>query len=101
MLRKQRPAERNGLGRICGVEAVGQPRFFTALDDERAGLLIESVCVDGEPDVFGLLEQKGERIERQRGAEPYKTTEAPIQLRAEGVRVRRAHAAVDAVTTNQ
>ena len=82
--REERLAERDRLGRAGRVETVRAPRLLAAFDDERAQIAIEAIGVHGEPAVFGALENEGERVERQRRAEPDIAAKPPVEIRPKG-----------------
>ena len=81
---------------IC-VEAQRAPRVLRGLDDPGARVLVEGVRVDLDEPGLGLLEDEGEGVEHEVGAEPDVLAALRGDAFAEVRRVGLAHEAVDAV----
>lgn len=84
--------------RLVGlVEAGGQPILLARLNDEGAGVGIETVGVELEPTPFRLFEGEGEGIEPLVRAEPDIATFARLDVGLKSVGIFLPHEAVDAV----
>ncbi len=81
--REELLAEREALLLVHRVEAGRAPHVLRALDDERAHALVVGVGVDVEEPVLGLLEDEGEGVEDEVGAEPDVLRALRLDARAE------------------
>src|SRR5688572_5543972 len=94
---EQALAELDRLRGVALVQAVRPPGFLAGFDDHGRQVGAELVRVDLEPAVLGLLEGKGEGVERAGNAQPDVSTSAHFYRRVEDRSVPCAHAAVGAV----
>ena len=97
LLGEQRLARAQRLGLVHLIEAQRAPRVLRGFDDPRAGVLVEGVGVDLDEPGLGLLEDEGEGVEHEVGAEPDVLAALRRDAFAEVRRVGLAHEAVDAV----
>ena len=97
LLGEQRLASAQRLGLVHLVEAERAPRVLRGLDDPGARVLVEGVGVDLDEPGLGLLEDEGEGVEHEVGAEPDVLAALRRDAFAEVRRVGLAHEAVDAV----
>src|SRR5665647_2232471 len=79
------------------VETSCSPRLLIAFDDERRGVLVESVAVRLKDAVLVLDEEESERVKRQSRAEPRESSRACVEVRLEIFGVFPANSAVDTV----
>ena len=82
------------------LQAVRLPNLVRRFDNEGRGVRVVFVGMRRKPAVFGLLEGKGESVERPMRAEPDKTAQPGVDIRLVAVGITCADAAVQAITGN-